>query len=156
MKFACDVMLGRLARWLRAGGHDVFYQRDIDRSALLRVAREQGRTVLTRAQNYRELAEIPPYLILTGDDLDGWLTQVYQAFPDLDPNRGFLSRCMECNALLEKVDKEAYKDKIPPKAMLLTGRFSRCPSCHKLLWPGTHVERIKARFGRVLPGRFRA
>ena len=151
MKFACDVMLGRLARWLRMSGHDVFYSRDIDRSSLLRVAREEGRTVITRAGNYRELSDIPPYLIVSGDGLDEQLMQVYRAWPDLDPFAAFLSRCALCNAPLEEIDKEKYKDRIPTKALLIDGTFRRCPDCDKILWPGTHVTRIEARLRRLFP-----
>ena len=152
MKFACDVMLGRLARWLRMSGHDVFYRRDIDRSALLRVAREQGRVVITRANNYRELSDIPPYLIVTGDELDDHLEQVYRAFPDLEPFHDFLGRCVECNEPLVEIDKEQHADEIPPKAMLLAGRFSRCPSCGKILWEGTHVRRMRERLENLKKG----
>jgi uncharacterized protein with PIN domain len=145
MKFACDVMLGRLARWLRASGHDVFYANSIPRSSLLRVAREEGRTVITRAGNYRELSEIPPCLIVAGDGLDEQLEQVYRAFPKLDPFAQFLTRCMECNAPLEEIEKDDFRDLIPPKALLIEGRFSRCPACGKLLWPGSHVKRMRER-----------
>lgn len=151
MKFACDVMLGRLARWLRLFGYDVFYRKDADRSALLRVAREEERIVLTRAGNFRELSEIPPYFIITGDDLDEQLLGLHRAFPSLDPFAGFLTRCAECNVLLEEIDKKDHQDSIPPKAMLIEGRFCRCPACGKFLWPGTHVTSIKERLERLFP-----
>jgi len=153
MKFACDVMLGRLARWLRISGLDVFYDNRIDRSSLFRVAREQGRIIITRAGTLRELKDIPPYLIITGDDLDDQLAQVYGNFPDLDPFADFLSRCVECNVPLEEIEKQGHSQKIPPKAMLTQGPFSRCPSCGKILWQGAHVgrmtERLKGLAGRV-------
>ena len=149
MKFACDVMLGSLARWLRASGHDVFYRAGIDRSSLLRVAREEGRVVLTRAGTFRELSEIPPYLLIAGDDLDDQLAEVYRAFPSLDPFAAFLTRCLVCNALLEEIDKDAYVDRIPSKAFALEGRFCRCPTCDKLLWPGSHVRRMRERLERL-------
>lgn len=148
-KFACDVMLGRLARWLRVSGHDVFYRRDIDRSGLLRVAREEGRVVITRAGNFRELKNVPPYLIIEGDDIDEQLQQVYRAYPGLDPFEGFLSRCVECNVPLEEIDKKEYEQMIPPKARLLEGKFTRCPSCGKILWPGSHVDRMRRRLEKI-------
>jgi uncharacterized protein with PIN domain len=149
MKFACDSMLGRLARWLRLSGYDVTYRGEADRAAFMRAAREQGRTILTRATWFDELADIPPYRLLAGDDLDGQLRQVYDAFPEMDPYCDFLSRCVDCNEPLEEIAKDDFKDSIPPKAMQLEGRFSRCPSCGKLLWPGTHIERIKHRLNAL-------
>ncbi|MFH1830600.1 MAG: Mut7-C RNAse domain-containing protein [Pseudomonadota bacterium] len=151
MKFACDAMLGRLARWLRISGHDVFYRADMDRAVFLRVAKEERRVVLTRAENFKELSEIPPYHIITGNDLDDHLSQVYKAFPQLKPFDEFLTRCVECNVLLVEIDKDKFSDSIPPKAQHLSGRFCRCPSCGKLLWPGSHVERIKARLTTLFP-----
>lgn len=144
-------MFGRLARWLRISGHDVFYRADLDRSSFIRVAREEERIILTRAENFRELSEVPPYHIISGDDLDGQLMQVYKIFPELHPFDHFLTRCLECNEPLIEIDKQDFRDSIPPKAMQLSGRFSRCPSCGKLLWPGSHVTRIKSRLDRLFP-----
>jgi len=152
MKFACDAMLGRLTRWLRLSGHDVTYRGDLDRAAFMRAAREEGRTILTRATEFDELADIPPYLLLTGDGLDGQMRQVYDAFPDLDPYHDFLSRCADCNEPLEEIEKADFKDSIPPKAMELEGRFCRCPSCGRLLWPGTHIQRIRRRLDTLKKG----
>src|ERR1043166_3557444 len=45
--FACDAMLGGLARWLRAAGYDVSWQADIADCDLVRLARREGRTLLT-------------------------------------------------------------------------------------------------------------
>ncbi len=151
MKFACDAMFGRLARWLRISGHDVFYRADMDRSSFIRVAREEERIILTRAENFKELSEIPSYHIINGDDLDGQLLQVYGIFPELNPFEHFLTRCVECNEPLVEIDKQDFRDSIPPKAMQLSGRFCRCPSCGKLLWPGSHVKRIEARLEKLFP-----
>jgi hypothetical protein len=149
MKFACDIMLGSLARWLRVCGIDVFYDASVDRSRLFRVAREEGRTILTRAGNYKELSEIPPYLIIEGENLEEQLRQVKKAFPSLDPFKNLLTRCLECNAVLAQIDKECVKDEVPPKAYELSGEFYRCPSCKKLFWPGTHVRRMKSRLEEI-------
>ncbi len=148
MKFACDSMLGRLARWLRISGYDVSYRGGLDRAAFMRKAREEGRTILTRAGEFALLADIPPFHLVSGDDLDDQLGQVFDAFPGLDPFHDFLSRCVECNVVLEEVDKREHAGSIPPKAMELTGRFCRCPSCGKFLWPGSHAGRMRRRLER--------
>src|SRR5437762_5110086 len=46
-RFACDAMLGYLARWLRAAGYDVFWQEGIDDTELVRLARREGRFLLS-------------------------------------------------------------------------------------------------------------
>ena len=47
-RFAVDKMLGRLATWLRIIGQDATYGAHLAGQSLLRHARSQGRTVLTR------------------------------------------------------------------------------------------------------------
>jgi uncharacterized protein with PIN domain len=149
MKLACDVMLGSLARWLRVCGIDVFYDAKIDRSGLFRIAREEGRTILTRAGNFKELKEIPPYIMIEKEELEDQLKQVKKAFPDLNFLKDSFTRCLECNELLTKIDKASAKDRIPPKAYELAGDFHQCPTCKKLFWPGTHVRRMKAKIDKI-------
>src|SRR5919204_2163316 len=45
--FACDAMLGGLARWLRAAGYDASWHPGIDDWDLIRLARREGRVLLT-------------------------------------------------------------------------------------------------------------
>jgi hypothetical protein len=45
--FACDAMLGGLARWLRAAGYDATWKPDISDWDLIRTARYEDRTLLT-------------------------------------------------------------------------------------------------------------
>src|SRR5262245_37998549 len=46
-RFACDAMLGGLARWLRAAGYDASWHHGIDDRDLVNLARTEGRTVLS-------------------------------------------------------------------------------------------------------------
>lgn len=142
MKLACDIMLGSLARWLRICGVDAFYDAALDRSGLFRVARQEGRTILTRAGNFGELKDIPPYIVIEDEDLEGQLKQVKKAFPAFDPFALAFTRCVECNVLLQKVDKAAVRDLVPARSFERHEEFFRCPSCRKIFWPGTHLERM--------------
>jgi len=45
--FACDAMLGGLARWLRAAGYDASWTEGIDDWDLVRLARREGRVLLS-------------------------------------------------------------------------------------------------------------
>ena len=48
MRFLCDAMLGRLARWLRAAGHDALLARDAQQDRdLLETAAQEDRVLLT-------------------------------------------------------------------------------------------------------------
>jgi uncharacterized protein with PIN domain len=46
-QFACDAMLGGLARWLRAAGYDAWWRADIGDWDLVRLAQREGRLLLT-------------------------------------------------------------------------------------------------------------
>ncbi|MBI4257155.1 hypothetical protein HY626_03830, partial [Candidatus Uhrbacteria bacterium] len=52
------------------------------------------------------------------------------------------SRCVECNALLEPMAKEAVKERVPPYVFSTQERFSCCPQCRRLYWPATHQQRM--------------
>src|SRR5690349_4578232 len=58
LSFACDAMLGGLARWLRAAGYDAFWQNGIDDRELIRLARETGRMLLSADTRLFEFAII--------------------------------------------------------------------------------------------------
>src|SRR5205823_5854209 len=46
-RFACDAMLGGLARWLRAAGYDACWQEGIHDWDLIRLADREGRILLS-------------------------------------------------------------------------------------------------------------
>ena len=55
MRFLCDVMLGGLAKWLRAAGYDAYYARegtDVSDGVLVRMAIEEGRVLLTSDRGF--------------------------------------------------------------------------------------------------------
>lgn len=62
MRLIADAMLGRLARWLRLIGFDVLYFKDIEDSALIKIAREQGRTILTRDSHFLKQKAFKDYI----------------------------------------------------------------------------------------------
>ena len=62
MKFLVDSMLGRLAKWLRILGYDTLYFSSLDDNDLVRIARAEGRMVLTRDRMMLDLdAKHPEY-----------------------------------------------------------------------------------------------
>jgi hypothetical protein len=54
-RFAVDKMLGRLATWLRIVGQDATYGAHLSGQTLVRHARAEGRTILTRNLRLRRL-----------------------------------------------------------------------------------------------------
>lgn len=48
IKFVADVMVGKLARWLRMLGFDTAYSNKFEDDELLRIAQSEARILLTR------------------------------------------------------------------------------------------------------------
>ncbi len=137
--FVADVMLGRLARWMRAAGWDTAYDPSWSDNQLVRLARAEGRVLLTRDV---ELARRPGMvtLLVASDRLEEQLRQVMEAFGlrlQWDA-----TRCMICNVPLEAVARDQLKDRVPPYIYATHSSFKRCPACGRIYWQGTHWRRI--------------
>jgi hypothetical protein len=142
MRFAADKMLGRLARWLRVIGQDVAYGPELSGLVLLRVARGEGRTVLTRDTRLLRRRDLPPHLFIVSDHFREQLRQVVAAF-GLDASH-LLTRCLDCNAALEEVERARVRARVPPHVWRTQGRFWSCPKCHRVFWPATHLDRMRS------------
>jgi len=147
-KFIADVMLGRLAKWLRLLGLDTAYDAHSSNVALLRRANAEGRILLTRDRRLLARPSLPPYLYIAADDFRAQLRQVLDSF-GIDPWQRRLQRCSRCNALLERVDKADIERWVPPYVWSTQALFSRCPVCGRVYWPATHVERIESELRRL-------
>ncbi|MEM0449210.1 MAG: Mut7-C RNAse domain-containing protein [Methanomassiliicoccales archaeon] len=145
-KFLADGMLGSLARWLRMMGYDTTYYSVLEDDELLKMAKEQGRLLLTRDQDLA--ARGGRYAILiTEENLEEQLLQLVHELglrTDLE-----MSRCTECNGALESVSKEEVKGRVPQRTLQLQDQFHRCLSCGKIYWKGTHWANIQRRIAGI-------
>ncbi len=135
-------MLGKLARWLRILGCDVEYFPEIGDTELVERALKSGRLILTRdilLTRRRKARE--NHFFVTGDHFRDQLRQVVESFA-IDPSGRFLTRCLECNALLVEVEREAVCGNVPPYVHATQKEFRACPSCGRIYWQGTHRERM--------------
>lgn len=139
-RLLADDMLGRLARWLRGAGLDVAYAgAGEDDDKMLRRARREGRIVLTRDHLFPGGAK--DRIVIEARDLDDQLVEVFRRLPGFDPLAAPFSRCMECNepVVAEEDPRDGPGD--------VEGPYTRCPSCGRLFWVGSHVDRIRERLG---------
>ena len=148
-KFVVDTMLGKLARWLRALGCDTLYPGAAEDHHLLHLARAEARILLTRdAGLAREAGSLG--LLVMAERLDNQMSEVIERL-DLSPVEGeLLSRCLECNDLLEARAKEAMRGLVPEYIFSTQERFVGCPRCGKIYWQGSHADRILARLASLL------
>ncbi len=149
MKFVADAMLGRLAKWLRILGFDVLYYRDIDDREVVRIAREQERTILTRDTHLSNRKGLPDVIFIQKDDV---LAQLRQMAAVLDFSQAvFYGRCAICNDLLDDVpQKEEIRDLVPEYIYLNFAQFRRCRGCCKVYWEGSHHRNMMDRVIGVL------
>jgi hypothetical protein len=141
--FLCDAGLGGLARWLRAAGYEARWRADIDDDELLSEARKSSAIMLTTdsiLMERRLLRDglvpalwLPPILSIP--------EQLALVFREFDLKRGE-PRCMSCGGELRRVDKEALRERIPPRTYRWLDEYFVCSRCDRLFWRGTHWERI--------------
>lgn len=146
-RFACDAMLGGLARWLRAAGYDAWWHADVDDWQLVRRALREGRILLTCDAGISRIGivrdgEVSALLLPVGLSKKQQLRYVFEQL-GLNP---LPPRCMACGGELRPVSKEAVKDRAPPRTYAWLDQFQECTRCSRLFWPGTHWQRI----GKVL------
>ena len=146
--FACDAMLGTLARWLRFAGFDTSYDPNLPDPALAAAARREGRWLLTRDRRLAASAG-PRVVLLRRSELSQQVGELRGRLAlSLDPQRVF-TRCSRCNGALETVEREAVAARIPPYVAAHAGRFVVCPGCRRVYWPGTHTQRISDRINEL-------
>ncbi|MCL5961572.1 MAG: Mut7-C RNAse domain-containing protein [Chloroflexi bacterium] len=141
MKFVADAMLGRLAKWLRILGYDTLYSAEMDDASLARLARQEGRILLTRDTRLVQRRGLT-YLLVESDIVEEQLRQVVGELR-LDVEEAVFSRCPSCNTPLETTDKPSVAGLVPPYVYATQGQFKRCPRCRRLFWRGTHWDRMK-------------
>ncbi len=149
-RFFCDAGLGGLARWLRAAGWEALWQPAIDDDALIRAARQHQAVILTTDSMLMErrlLRDriIPAFWLSPALGVADQLAQVFHEFGLV---RG-QPRCMACGGELRPVEKEALRDRIPPRTYRWLDEYFVCARCGKLYWHGTHWARIQRELGRM-------
>jgi uncharacterized protein with PIN domain len=152
MTFIADRTLGKLAKWLRILGYDAVYWRIDDPEGILRRARQEGRTLITKdTKLYKGKGSLEALLIREDNPFRQLLELVDHFRLPLTKERLF-SRCLTCNALLEAIDPEEAKGEVPDYIYHTHGAFSRCPSCQKVYWAGTHYRHMTMLVERLQEG----
>ncbi|OGC89345.1 MAG: hypothetical protein A2142_02760 [candidate division Zixibacteria bacterium RBG_16_48_11] len=149
MKFICDDMLGKLARLLRALGFDTFYQKDIQDHQLLRKALEEERVVVTRDRKLVQVKTVPKYVLIWSDRPLAQLEELLQKLSVSLDRENVFSRCLECSTILKRVEKEKVKEKVYPYVYQTQENFWHCPTCDKIYWAGTHIQRMQEKLKKA-------
>ncbi|MFB3056038.1 MAG: Mut7-C RNAse domain-containing protein [Ignavibacteriaceae bacterium] len=140
-KFIADVHLGKLARYLRMMGFDVFYKNDFDDDKIVSLSLTEKRAILTRDRGILKRSKVTHGYWVRTTKINEQVIEVIKRF-DLKNNIKEFSRCIDCNTVLKPISKNEIIDDLPPKVLKSQTDFSRCPACQKNYWKGTHHQKM--------------
>ncbi len=144
MKLVTDGMLGKLTRWLRMLGHNVKYANNLDDRTLIKIAKTEKRTLLTRDLELFQQAtgqHAEAFLVegKNGAERLAALSKRFGLNLQLNPDA---SRCPKCNAKIKPTKKDRIAERIPSSTKTFYEKFWECPRCGKVYWQGAHWKRI--------------
>lgn len=127
LKFFCDVMLGKLCRWLRIMGYDSKIASDeLSDRDILEEAKRENRVVLTRDKDLKKMKSFVDVFLLGSKDFESQIKDLFSHF-SLNTYFPSDSRCSHCNSELKKIEKNRWE----------------CIGCGHEYWKGSHWKRIK-------------
>lgn len=141
-RFIADLHLGALARSLRMLGYDVLLDETLNDAQIADLGARQRRIVLTRDRELLKQRVITHGCYVHEVKPRRQLKEIVARL-DLLAAMAPFSRCMECNAVLEDIDKNAVAHRLPADTVKYYDRFSACPGCKKIYWPGSHHKRMR-------------
>lgn len=141
-RFICDDNLGKLARYLRAGGFDTYFDARISDSDLITIALDENRHILTRDRKLIERTLVRKYFQVEDDNWVDQLRAVIGHYELRIFRKNMFTRCLEDNMLIETVLKHHIKSLVYPYIYEKHTKFTQCPQCQRVFWPGTHIEAI--------------
>ena len=147
--FTVDIMLGKLAKWLRLMGFDTFYSNSAQDDFLMELTLREKRILLTRDRPLAERLGNTAYFV-QNIFLPEQLREVTAEFL---LHRFHLSRrCSVCNGTVALISKTKVENRVPLYIFQTQEKFFQCENCGKLYWEGTHARHIK----EIISGAFQA
>ena len=144
-----DVMLGKLATYLRMCGYDAAYALDGDGTdpgdeELLARARREHRVLLTRDVSLAEQADRS--VLLAGRTPLDQLRELDAVGFDIELDER-PTRCSVCNGVVEPLDDG---DTVPEYAPDPTAvALWRCRDCGQVFWRGSHWHDVESRLAEL-------
>lgn len=146
--FLVDENLLGLVRQLRMMGVDAASLKAISDDELLAIAEKENRIILTKDRRlFQRIPEGRGYLVKSEPPKEQ-LLEVLSQFP-VSEEAEALSRCLECNTLIEEVEKESIRNRIDEKTFSLYDTFYECPTCHRIYWEGSHFEKLQNKVEKI-------
>jgi uncharacterized protein with PIN domain len=145
--FVADMMLKKLARWMRILGYDTIYPDFAEDSRIMELARKEKRVLLTQDVELASRArkkEIGVLLVPREAEVE---SQVSFVLRELGLSIDFPRRtlCPQCNGELMVVGRKGVmgNENVPVGVLERNSSFWLCKNCKKVYWEGSHWGRIK-------------
>jgi len=148
-RFVADVMLGRLAKWLRIAGLDVLYSNRYSDDELVVLSHNEARILLSRDTRLLIRRAVSQFIFLESDNVREQIRQVFSTMR-ITSLPALLSRCLSCNDPLTRVPREAVTDRVPPYVYETHAQFKTCLRCRRIYWAGTHRQSVLRTLERLL------
>lgn len=139
-------MLGQTTKWLRLMGIDTEYASEGDDEDILKIARDEGRVIVTRD---KELAREEGVFLAPKEPATKvipLILSIYQV--EVRP----MSRCSKCNSVVEEVEKSAVERLVPEGVLSWCDDYWRCTGCGQVYWKGSHWDDIIATIEEMVEG----
>lgn len=149
LRFVADTHLGKLARYLRMIGFDTLYRCDYEDDELAAISRSQQRILLSRDRALVEQRGLSRAWRVRATRPREQITELVERF-DLYAQARPFTRCMECNALVEPVDRDVVLARLPRDTTRNHRRFWHCPRCGRIYWQGSHYQRMSRLMSSLL------
>lgn len=148
-RFIADGHLGKLVRDFRLLGFDVLYDCDAqDRQLIDQLKIDNGRALLTRDRRLLMHSVVEHgYYLRSQDPLEQTIEVLlrFDLFRLIDP----FTRCLRCNARLEKAEKNSVIEKLEPLTKIYYKEFRRCTGCGQIYWAGSHFSKLQRRLEKI-------
>lgn len=143
-RFVCDVMLARLARYLRAAGYDTLLAEGHERDAdLVDIAVAQARWLLTLDRQIPEHKAGRGRVLLLAHGTVEQQARRLAAELGVDWLARPFSRCLVDNEVLVPAPP-AQAPQVPAFIRSSETSFMTCPDCGRVYWSGSHHHRMQA------------
>jgi uncharacterized protein with PIN domain len=149
--FLADAHFGALARGLRMLGFDTLWHNDLGDAALVRLAMEQRRILLTRDRRLLMRRGVTHGCYVPQGPTDAQLAALLQRL-QLCGNVAPFTRCIACNDVLAPFPAVAAQELVPPAVAERHRSYWRCPGCNRIYWKGTHWQAMCQRIETLCPG----
>lgn len=142
VRFVLDTHLGKLAKYIRMLGFDTLYNNQYKDSELAEIASSDGRRILlTRDVGLLKHKQINHGYFVRKTSPRKQIKEILDRF-DLKNLIKPFKLCVNCNGLLNKIEKEKVRDRVPVDIFCQLDQYVICANCEQIYWKGSHYHRM--------------